>query len=77
MLQDMIIDFLNDVIECGADGLRFDAAKHIELPEDPGGSDFWPRVIQSLKNKEKLFLYGEVLQCGASNYEKYTKYMRL
>ena len=55
MLQDMIIDFLNDVIECGADGLRFDAAKHIELPEDPGGSDFWPRVIQSLKNKENCF----------------------
>ena len=77
MLQDIIIDFLNDVIECGADGLRFDAAKHIELPEDPGGSDFWPRVIGALKNKERLLLYGEVLQCGASNYEKYIKYMRL
>ena len=74
MLQDIIIDFLNDVIECGADGLRFDAAKHIELPEDPGGSDFWPRVIGALKNKERLLLYGEVLQCGASNYEKYIKY---
>lgn len=77
ILQDMIINFLNDVIECGADGLRFDAAKHIELPEDPGGSDFWPRVLGSLKNKDKLLLYGEVLQSGASNYEKYIKYMKL
>ena len=49
MLQDIIIDFLNDVIECGADGLRFDAAKHIELPEDPGGSDFLAKSNRSIK----------------------------
>lgn len=77
MLQNIMIDFLNDVIKCGADGLRFDAAKHIELPDDPGGSDFWPRVLGSLINHDKLLLYGEVLQSGASNYEKYCKYMRV
>ncbi len=76
-LQDIIIDFLNDLIKCGIDGLRFDAAKHVELPCDPDGSNFWPRVIGSLINRDKLILYGEVLQSGASNYEGYSEYMAL
>lgn len=73
-LQDQIIYFLNDCIECGADGFRFDAAKHIELPSDPGGSDFWTRVLNSL-DRDDLFIYGEVLQGGADNYAAYTDYM--
>ena len=73
-LQDMIIDFLNDAIACGADGFRFDAAKHIELPSDPAGSDFWPRVLGSL-DRDDLFIYGEVLQGGADNITGYHQYM--
>lgn len=74
-LQSMIINFLNDASACGADGFRFDAAKHIELPSDPGGSDFWPSVLGSLNNKDNLFIYGEVLQGGADNFGGYTQYM--
>ena len=33
--QDYFIAFLNDCIACGADGFRFDTAKHIGLPDDP------------------------------------------
>ncbi|MCR1951214.1 starch-binding protein [Clostridium sp. DSM 100503] len=75
-LQDMIINFLNDAIACGADGFRVDTAKHIELPNDPGGSDFWPRVLGALNNKENLFIYGEVLQGGADNINEYHKYIK-
>ncbi|MDO5793391.1 MAG: starch-binding protein [Turicibacter sp.] len=74
-LQDMVIEFLNDAIACGADGFRFDAAKHIELPTDSGGSDFWPRVLGSL-DRDDLFIYGEVLQGGADNINGYHTYMR-
>ena len=74
-LQDMVIEFLNDAIACGADGFRFDAAKHIELPTDSDGSDFWPRVLGSL-DRDDLFIYGEVLQGGADNINGYHAYMR-
>lgn len=74
-LQDKIIAFLNDAVSLGADGFRFDAAKHIELPSDPGGSNFWPRVLGSLNNKDNLYIYGEVLQGGADAFAQYSNYM--
>ncbi len=76
-LQDKIIAFLNDAVDCGADGFRFDAAKHIELPDDSGcGSDFWPRVLGSVNNNENLFIYGEILQGGADRITAYHEYMK-
>ena len=57
-LQDIIIKFLNDLIDCGVNGFRFDAAKHIKLPLE--GSDFWIRVLNKLKRKD-LFNYAEVI----------------
>lgn len=74
-LQNMVIDFLNDAISLGASGFRFDAAKHIELPDDVGGSNFWPRVLGSLNNSDDLFIYGEVLQGGADRISSYAEYM--
>ncbi|CAM4490213.1 carbohydrate-binding module family 20 domain-containing protein [Paenibacillus tarimensis] len=76
-LQDMIIAFLNDAVSLGADGFRFDAAKHIELPNETGGSNFWTRVLGSLQNKENLYIYGEVLQGGADNFAGYANYMNV
>lgn len=77
-LQDKIITFLNDAISLGADGFRFDAAKHIELPTDPsGGSNFWPRVLGSLNNSSNLYVYGEVLQGGADSYAQYANHMNV
>ena len=76
-VQDQIISFLNDAVACGADGFRFDAAKHIELPSDPGGSDFWTRVLGSINNKSNIFIYGEVLQGDADAYSSYPQYMNI
>ena len=74
--------FLNDCIACGADGFRFDAAKHIETNKgwDAGqswASNYWDNVLGGLNNKNNLFLYGEILQGGADNMGAYTNYMRV
>jgi alpha-amylase len=77
-LQDKIIAFLNDAISLGADGFRFDAAKHIELPTDPyGASNFWTRVLGSLSNNSNQYIYGEVLQGGADAFAQYANYMNV
>lgn len=65
--QDYFIDYINDCIECGADGFRYDTAKHIGLPDDPKEDDgfknnFWERALSEMDNAENMFVYGEVLQ---------------
>lgn len=57
-VEDMIVKFLNELIDCGVTGFRFDAAKSIGLPSE--GYRFWPNIIYRLK-KYGLFLYGEVI----------------
>ena len=69
--QDYFLEFINDCIDCGADGFRYDTAKHIGLPDDPKEDDgfinnFWERVTKDIKNPDKMFIYGEVLQ-GAND----------
>ena len=82
-LQDIILNFLSDAQACGADGFRFDAAKHIETPSDNGfGSQFWARVKETTqKNNPDVFLYGEILNTagpgGYSDMQKYTPYIRV
>lgn len=73
-LQDIIIDFLNELIDCGVDGFRFDAAKSIGLPDE--GYDFWPRVIYCLK-KYGLIIYGEVIFSDKSLIDKYCNYINV
>ena len=65
--QDYFIDFINDCIACGADGFRYDTAKHIGLPDDPKEDDgfennFWERVTTEIDKADDMFIYGEVLQ---------------
>lgn len=65
--QDYFISYLNDCIECGADGFRYDTAKHIALSDDPKAdasleNNFWQRVTTEIKNADSIFNYGEVLQ---------------
>ena len=65
--QDYFITFLNDCIACGADGFRYDTAKHIGLPDDPQDDEaypnnFWDRVTTEIDNADSIFNYGEVLQ---------------
>ena len=84
-VQAMIIDLLKECIDCGVDGFRFDAAKHIETPDDEKyGSDFWPNVLEAAdsyansKNKT-LYYYGEILNTPGSgrSFSSYTKYMNI
>lgn len=73
-LQDMIIDFLNSLIKCGVGGFRFDAGKHIKLPNE--GSLFWERVLNSLDEKE-LFNYAEVIFESTEIIFEYLKYVKV
>ena len=60
----MIKNYLNDCLDAGADGFRYDAAKHIELPNEPVedgqnfASDFWTNILDNGAE----FQYGEILQ---------------
>ena len=74
-LQDLIINFLNELIDYGADGFRIDSAKQIALPEE--GSDFFIRVFNNLKNKDNLFNYAEVIFEEKSLIDKYCKYINV
>lgn len=72
-IQDMVLDLLKECVNCGVDGFRFDAAKHIELPGDAGcGSDFWPFVLDGVRSYasskgRKLYIYGESLSGSGSD----------
>lgn len=74
--QNYFIKYLNDVIACGADGFRYDTAKHIGLSDDPQDdqnlpNNFWDRVTTEVTNADSLFLYGEVLQDGSERIADY------
>lgn len=81
--QKYLLTYLNELIELGAEGFRFDAAKHIALPDDRAASEgvrnnFWLVMTgredadgARLKNAGKLFIYGEVLQDSASREAAY------
>ena len=79
--QKVILDYLKLCVADGADGFRFDTAKHIELPDDEPeyASDFWPVVLENGSS----FQYGEVLQgytgeeTKSSRYASYAKIMHL
>lgn len=82
-VQKSIIRMLKEYIDCGVKGFRFDAAKHIETPEDDGRyrSDFWPNITDAIytygeqKFGEKPFVYGEILDNACINIGAYTKYI--
>ena len=71
-LQDYIIQFLNELIMCGADGFRFDSAKSIPTPQE--GCNFFPRVLGSL-NADNLYNYGEVIFADEKLISMYTDYL--
>lgn len=76
-VQDMHAAFLNTCIDLGADGFRFDAAKHIETSageDTQWQGDYWEDVLGQLKNPQKLYLFGEVLQDKGDNLAQYQTY---
>ncbi len=78
-LQSQAKALLRSIIAAGADGFRFDAAKHIELPsgDEISGcptSNYWPTVLNGLNDK---FSYGEVLGGQNCPFTGYAKYMNI
>ena len=74
-VEDMIVDFLNRLVDLGIEGFRFDAAKSIGLPSE--GYRFWPNIIYRLK-KYGLFLYGEVIfEENRNILDEYARYMHV
>lgn len=74
--QDYFIAYLNRLIEDGADGFRYDTAKHIALPDDPQvdpdlPNNFWERVTTGITDADNIFNYGEVLQGDNDRIEQY------
>ena len=88
-VQNYVLNFLKECIDAGADGFRFDAAKHIETPDDAWGtgSDFWPTVVNGAKSYAKstrgidIYCYGELLfhpdEGGTLSDKAYTKYFNV
>ncbi len=81
IVQDAIYDYFVELVESGADGFRFDAAKHIETSHDSYfASDFWEDTLIKLRlnypNKE-CYAYGEILnKCGDGRpFSEYTELM--
>ena len=74
-LQGRVLAFLEECIDAGADGFRFDAAKHIGTASDGSQYTFWDNIIpaakkyyQSYGNFSSLYCYGEILgDTGASD----------
>ncbi len=81
------MQYVNDLIACGARGFRYDTAKHIGLPSDSldaksAKNNFWDIATgrESIKGisllmPDSLFIYGEVLQDKNVKEEEYAEYM--
>lgn len=81
LVQDTIYDYFVELVEAGADGFRFDAAKHIETSHDTYfASDFWEDTLLKLRENypdKELYAYGEILnKCGDGRpFCEYTELM--
>ena len=81
VVQKAIYDYFVELVEAGADGFRFDAAKHIETKHDTYfASDFWENTLLKLRADypdKELYAYGEILnKCGDGRpFHEYTELM--
>lgn len=81
------LQYVNDLINLGARGFRYDTAKHIGLPSDPRDekserNNFWDIATGregvkglSLLMPDSLFIYGEVLQDKNVKELEYAEYI--
>lgn len=85
--QKYYLQYVNDLINLGARGFRYDTAKHIGLPGEPldaksTRNNFWDVATgrESVKGltllmPDSLYIYGEVLQDKNVNEEGYAEYI--
>ena len=83
------LQYVNDLINLGARGFRYDTAKHIGLPSDPVDAraernNFWDIATGregvrglSILMPDSLYIYGEVLQDRNVKETEYDDYMDL
>lgn len=81
------LQYVNDLINLGARGFRYDTAKHIGLPDDPRDpkaerNDFWDIATGrkgvkglTLLMPDSLYIYGEVLQDRNVREDAYAEYI--
>lgn len=69
------VAYIEDLASCGVKGIRWDAAKHIALPSERQGGEFWAKVT----SVPGLYHYGEILDDpvagNGSLINEYVKYM--
>ncbi len=77
IVQRKVINMLNEYVDLGIEGFRFDAAKSIALPDEFGENcRFFPNVTYSLKRPVEV-VYGEVLFSDRNLINEYAKYMKV
>lgn len=80
-IQNYVYNLLTSCIDSGADGFRFDAAKHISVPSEGSEYSFWPNTVGKAKDYAKskgvnLYVYGEILDgTGGPSVSEYNQYM--
>lgn len=81
-VQGLVLGFLKECIDAGADGFRFDAAKHISVKAEGSQYTFWENTSEKAKAYAKssrgidLYVYGEILDGTAGPaISSYTTYM--
>lgn len=85
LVQQRALSFLKECIDAGADGFRFDAAKHIETSKDSDyPSSFWENTLGVAKQYylektgRELYAYGEVLGSPSGrSLDVYTELMNI
>ena len=70
-IAEYVLKFLEECVDAGADGFRYDAMKHVELQDDDKSfaSNYWKKILD---NGSK-FQYGEILQGGADRARSYVE----
>ena len=78
-VQSKVYNLLVECIDCGTDGFRFDAAKHIGVEAE--GSSFWTNTLVKAQNyasnkySKDIYAYGEVLDGACIDISNYTNLM--
>ncbi len=75
-VQQRMISYLETLLDMGADGFRYDAAKHIGTTSDSGNSNdtFWKNISAAVSAKKPdALVYGEILNSMPVSDEYYVK----